>query len=132
MWDASKRCLEVTPQQRRTRRLILLRGRRGPSAPCSPAHAGRLPVALISRPVVRRCVDLPDSDALVAFVQPHLPLGATIARPRFQAIAAALAAVDADHSITYGLAEADQAENLEHLIGRADGELLNTRRHAVS
>lgn len=52
----------------------------------------------------------------------------TIARPRFKAIAAFLAAIDAEHSITYGLAEAGPSENLQELIARADTDLLETRR----
>ena len=50
------------------------------------------------------------------------------AHQRFQAITAALAAIDADHSITYGLAEAQPTDHLHDLIARADTQLLNTRR----
>jgi diguanylate cyclase (GGDEF)-like protein len=54
------------------------------------------------------------------------------AQQRFQAIDAALAAVDADHSITYGLAEAEPTDNLHDLIARADTQLLNTRSTRAS
>jgi diguanylate cyclase (GGDEF)-like protein len=53
---------------------------------------------------------------------------ATIAGPRFKAIAATLAALNADHSITYGLAEADTSETLQELIARADSDLLSSRQ----
>ena len=57
---------------------------------------------------------------------PHL--GGAVARGRLDTIAAALAAANAEHSITFGLAEFDPAEGLEELIGRADSDLLATRR----
>lgn len=52
----------------------------------------------------------------------------TTARPRFEQVAAALASIDAEHSITFGLAHAEPSENLEELISRADENLLTTRR----
>ena len=53
---------------------------------------------------------------------------AKIAGPRFKSIAATLATLDAQHSITYGLAEADASEPLEELIARADSDLLSNRQ----
>jgi diguanylate cyclase (GGDEF)-like protein len=50
------------------------------------------------------------------------------ARPRFERVAAALASVDAEHSITFGLAHAAPSDSLEELISRADENLLTTRR----
>jgi diguanylate cyclase (GGDEF)-like protein len=55
-------------------------------------------------------------------------LGAHEARDRFDAIAAALAAVDARHSVTFGLAQAEPGESLQELIARADADLLEARR----
>jgi diguanylate cyclase (GGDEF)-like protein len=50
------------------------------------------------------------------------------ARSRLEHVAADLAAIDAEHSITFGLANAEPADDLGELIARADGNLLNTRR----
>lgn len=50
------------------------------------------------------------------------------ARARFENVAAALRAVDAEHSITIGLADADPTDTLADLIARADAELLGARR----
>ena len=50
------------------------------------------------------------------------------ARTRFDKIAAALTAVNAEHSVTVGLAEADPADSLQELIARADADLLEARR----
>jgi diguanylate cyclase (GGDEF)-like protein len=50
------------------------------------------------------------------------------ARARFKTIAAALTAIDAEHSITFGLAEAEPADSLQALIARADADLLEARR----
>jgi diguanylate cyclase (GGDEF)-like protein len=50
------------------------------------------------------------------------------ARARFEKIAATLAAVNADYSVTFGLAEADPAESLQELVARADAALLEGRR----
>jgi GGDEF domain. len=50
------------------------------------------------------------------------------ARVRFEKIAAALTAVNAEHSVTYGLAEAEPTDSLQELIARADAELLEVRR----
>jgi len=55
-------------------------------------------------------------------------LRAPEARVRFEKIAAALAAVNAEHSVTYGLAEAEPTDSLQELIARADAELLEVRR----
>jgi diguanylate cyclase (GGDEF)-like protein len=52
----------------------------------------------------------------------------TIAGPRFEAIASVLAGLNAEHSITFGLAEADTSETLQELIARADGDLLHSRQ----
>lgn len=49
------------------------------------------------------------------------------ARLRFEKIAATLASVDPDHSITFGLAEAQPGDGLADLIARADSDLLNHR-----
>jgi diguanylate cyclase (GGDEF)-like protein len=54
------------------------------------------------------------------------------ATARFERIAAALAAVNAEHSITVGLAEAEPAESLQDLIARADADLLEARRSGRS
>src|SRR6266542_2226692 len=51
-------------------------------------------------------------------------LGVPEARERFEKIAAALAAADADHSITFGLAAAGPADGLQELIARADADFL--------
>ncbi len=61
---------------------------------------------------------------------PNLGLGE--ARKRFEKIAAALAAADADHSITFGLAEAGPAESLRELIARADADFLQARHSPTS
>jgi diguanylate cyclase (GGDEF)-like protein len=50
------------------------------------------------------------------------------ARARFDKIAAALTAVNAEHSVTVGLAEADPMDSLQELIARADADLLEVRR----
>ena len=49
------------------------------------------------------------------------------ARARFEKIAAALTLADAQHSVTFGLAEAEPADSLEELIARADADLLEAR-----
>jgi diguanylate cyclase (GGDEF)-like protein len=54
------------------------------------------------------------------------------ARARFKTIAAALKAVDAEHSVTFGLAEAEPADTLQELIARADADLLEARRSRQS
>jgi diguanylate cyclase (GGDEF)-like protein len=57
------------------------------------------------------------------------------ARSRFEQIAAALAAIDGEHSITFGLANADPADNVEQLVARADANLLDARhlkRHRLT
>jgi diguanylate cyclase (GGDEF)-like protein len=59
-------------------------------------------------------------------------LSAREAKARFEKIATALAAVDADHSVTFGLAEAEPADSLEELIARADADLLDARRSVTS
>jgi diguanylate cyclase (GGDEF)-like protein len=59
-------------------------------------------------------------------------LGVPEARARFEKIAAAFAAADPDHSITFGLAEAEPAEGLQELIARADADLLQARRSPTS
>jgi diguanylate cyclase (GGDEF)-like protein len=56
---------------------------------------------------------------------PHIT--APEARARFQRIAHALAAVDAGHTMSFGLAQAHPDEPLEALIARADSELLKAR-----
>ena len=54
-------------------------------------------------------------------------LSATEARARFERIAAALTAANASHSITFGLAEAEPADSLQELMGRANADLLRAR-----
>jgi diguanylate cyclase (GGDEF)-like protein len=55
-------------------------------------------------------------------------LSSTEAKARFEKIAAALRAADAEHSVTYGLAESEPADSLHELIARADANLLDARR----
>jgi len=55
-------------------------------------------------------------------------LSASDARERFERIAALLTAADAQHSITFGVAEAEPADTLQELIARADADLLQARR----
>jgi diguanylate cyclase (GGDEF)-like protein len=50
------------------------------------------------------------------------------ARARFGTIAATLTAVNPEHSITFGLAEAEPADDLEALIAHADADLLRARQ----
>ena len=59
-------------------------------------------------------------------------LGVREARARFEKIAAVLAAADADHSITFGLAEAGPADGLQELIARADADFLEARHSPTS
>jgi len=54
-------------------------------------------------------------------------LSASEARARFEKIATALAGADAEHSITFGLAEAEPADGLQELIARADADFLEAR-----
>jgi diguanylate cyclase (GGDEF)-like protein len=56
---------------------------------------------------------------------PHIT--APEARARFQRIAHALAAVEAGHTLGFGLVQAHPGEPLEALIARADAELLKAR-----
>jgi len=55
-------------------------------------------------------------------------LSAGEARARFEKIATALAGADTEHSVTFGLAEADPADSLQELIARADADFLEARR----
>jgi diguanylate cyclase (GGDEF)-like protein len=55
-------------------------------------------------------------------------LGMEKARARFERIAATLAAADAEHSISFGLAQAEPDDTLTQLIARADAALLEGRR----
>src|SRR5438105_7557975 len=57
---------------------------------------------------------------------PNLP--ADEGRARFEKIATALAAADPDHSITFGLAEAEPSDSPQELIARADADLLEARQ----
>jgi diguanylate cyclase (GGDEF)-like protein len=54
-------------------------------------------------------------------------LRAAEARARFEKIAAELKAIDAEHSVTFGLAEAEPADSLQELIARADADFLQAR-----
>jgi diguanylate cyclase (GGDEF)-like protein len=53
------------------------------------------------------------------------------ARLRFEKIAATLASIDPDHSITYGLSEAQPGDGLADLIAHADSDLLSHRSTRV-
>lgn len=55
-------------------------------------------------------------------------LGPLEARERFGNVAEALRAVDSEHSVTFGIAEAVPADSLQSLIARADADLLEARR----
>src|SRR5436853_365116 len=55
-------------------------------------------------------------------------LDADEGRARFEKIATALAAADPDHSITFGLAEAEPSDSPQELIARADADLLEARQ----
>jgi diguanylate cyclase (GGDEF)-like protein len=59
-------------------------------------------------------------------------LGTREAKARFEKIAAVLAAADADHSVTFGHAEAEPADSLQELIARADADFLEARRSPTS
>jgi len=50
-------------------------------------------------------------------------------RKTLDKIAAALTAVDAEHSVTVGVADADRADSLRDLIARADADVLEARRN---
>ncbi len=49
------------------------------------------------------------------------------ARERFEQIGEVLTAADTNHSVTFGLAEAEPTDSLRDLIGRADDALLEAR-----
>jgi PleD family two-component response regulator len=55
-------------------------------------------------------------------------LSASEASQRFVKVAEALRAVDAEHAISFGIAEALPGDGLQALIARADAELLEARR----
>jgi diguanylate cyclase (GGDEF)-like protein len=59
-------------------------------------------------------------------------LSTSEARARFEKIAADLRAVDAEHSISFGLAEAEADDTVKDLLARADAELLRARREPSS
>jgi len=59
-------------------------------------------------------------------------LSAPEAIARFETIAAVLTIANANHSVTFGLAEAEPADGLEELIARADADLLQARRSGQS
>jgi diguanylate cyclase (GGDEF)-like protein len=50
------------------------------------------------------------------------------ATARFDRIAAALASVSPEHSVTFGIAEAERGDGLQELLARADAALLEARR----
>jgi diguanylate cyclase (GGDEF)-like protein len=50
------------------------------------------------------------------------------ARKRFEIITTLLAAINPHHSITFGLAEAEPADDLRRLVARADAALLEARQ----
>jgi PleD family two-component response regulator len=49
------------------------------------------------------------------------------AQERFEQIGVALSAAGTNHSVTFGLAEAEPTDSLRDLIGRADDALLEAR-----
>ena len=55
-------------------------------------------------------------------------MSAAEAKRRFETITEKLSAVDAEHSITFGLAEAQPLDDLSALIARADLALLEARQ----
>jgi diguanylate cyclase (GGDEF)-like protein len=55
-------------------------------------------------------------------------LTAAEATSRFAKIAAALRSADSDHSVTFGIAEAEAADSVDDMIKRADAALLAARR----
>ena len=55
-------------------------------------------------------------------------ISAAEARSRFERIAAALAAIQSRHSVTFGIAAAEPQERLKDLLARADANLLEARR----
>jgi diguanylate cyclase (GGDEF)-like protein len=55
-------------------------------------------------------------------------LSAREARTRFEKIAVALTAVSAEHSVTFGIAEAGRDDGLQELLARAGAALLEARR----
>lgn len=54
-------------------------------------------------------------------------ISARQAKARFDKVASELTAVDPEHSITFGLAEAEPSDTLQELIARADAALLEAR-----
>jgi diguanylate cyclase (GGDEF)-like protein len=54
------------------------------------------------------------------------------AKARFERIAAALAAVNTDYSVSVGLAQAEPGDTLQALVARADADLLEGRRSGQS
>jgi diguanylate cyclase (GGDEF)-like protein len=54
-------------------------------------------------------------------------IGATECRERFEKIAAALTAADAEQSVRFGLAESDPADRVQELVARADANLFEAR-----
>ena len=57
-------------------------------------------------------------------------LSAGEARERFERIATALAGADAEHSVTFGLAEAEPADSLQELIARPTPTFSKRDTHA--
>ena len=66
-------------------------------------------------------------DELVC-VMPNLT--AAEARGRFEKIAVELSMINAQHSVTFGLADAEPSDSLQELIARADADLLEARHSA--
>lgn len=60
---------------------------------------------------------------------PQITRGA--ARQRMEKTAAALTAADEAHSVSFGIALVEPADGLEELVGRADEDLLRSRRRAT-
>ncbi len=61
------------------------------------------------------------------FISAMANLTRAAAKQRFQQIAAELAADDPEHSVSFGLAEAEPDDNIDDLIARADADLLAAR-----
>jgi diguanylate cyclase (GGDEF)-like protein len=54
------------------------------------------------------------------------------AKARFKKITSALTAADPEHSVTFGLANAEPTDSLQELIARADADLLEVRRRPTA
>jgi len=87
-----------------------------------------------SQRCVGHCHQIAGAKALIASVRSVSSRGPRPTEPQhprgkgtFEKIATALAAAEAGHSVTFGLAEAEPADGLQELIARADADLLEAR-----